>query len=82
MPEEFSPLSSEEMVKQCLVFYLEPYQKVIVTETGYTNDFTVDRYVAQVKRIFDQHYTPVVQHGQQICPVKIEDSKQVRMMSI
>ena len=76
--DEFTPLSSKEMVKQCLFFYLQPYQEALVNETSYTKDFTVDGFVQQVKRIFEKHHTPVVQHGLQVCPVRIENLKQVR----
>ena len=62
-PEEgFTPPSTEEMVKQCLNFYLEPFKRVLLNKDGYPADFRLDDFVVKVKRIFQQHNKPIVQH--------------------
>ena len=73
-----APRSTEEMVKQCLRFYLEPCKDILLSEEGYPHNFRLDEFVGSVKRIFEQHYKPVVQHGDRTVPVSTDNLKDVR----
>lgn len=79
-PEErFTPPSTEEMVKQCLTFYLEPYKRVLLNEDGYPSEFRINKLVGEVKLIFQQHKKPVVQHQSKHCaPVPVDNLQDVR----
>ena len=79
-PEEgFTPPSTEKMVKQCLNFYLEPYQRVLLNKGCYLANFRLDEFVVQVTRIFQQHNKPVVQHQNKHCPtVSVDNIEDVR----
>lgn len=76
---EFTPPSAEEMLKQCLHLYLEPHKKILLNETGYPQNFRLKKFVREIKHIFEQHETPVVQHKQSTYTlVTIAGLKEVR----
>jgi hypothetical protein len=62
--QTFTTLPTYEMMKRCLLFYLEPYHNALLNERGYPSNFNVDWFIVGVKHIFEQHHKPVVQHGQ------------------
>ena len=74
----FTPPSTEEMVKKCLHYYLEPLKRVLLVEDGYPPDFKLDEFVRQVKHIFKQHSEPVVQHSHNPCTTVAVDITDVR----
>ena len=77
--QTFTPPSTEEMVQQCLYFYLEPYRKILLSDTGYPEKFRVDDVVREVKVILEQHHKPVVQHVDYTCTVKVANLFKVRI---
>ena len=79
--EAFTPPTTEEMVKQCLLFYLEPYKNFLLN--GYDENFQVEEFVRQVKLIVNHHYTPIVQHHDSSpSPVTVENLKNVCMCNM
>ena len=69
----FTPPLTSEMVARCLYFYLEPYRKILLNETGYPENFRVDDFVREVRVILEQHHKPVVHHKDDICPVTVDN---------
>ena len=61
--QPFSPPSTEDMVKDCLHFYLEPFKDCLLNNAGYQSNFSISEFVRQVKLLFMQHHTPVVQYS-------------------
>lgn len=62
-------LSTEEMGKQCLNFYLEPYMKQLLDEK-YPESFKVDCFVNCVASLYSQHQYFCIKHRQpDRCPV-------------
>ena len=61
--QPFSPPSTEDMVKDCLHFYLEPYKDILLNKAEYQSNFSIGEFVRQVKLLFKQHHKPVVQHS-------------------
>lgn len=77
--EGFTPPSTAKMVKQCLHYYLEPFQRLLLNEDGYPINFRLDEFIRQVTRIFEQHNQPVVQHQYISCAtVTVDNLKDVR----
>ena len=80
---EFSPPSTEEMVKQCFHFYLKPYKNVLLSETGYPQHFELNMFVREINHIFEQHEKPLVQHNPSLCTlVRVDNMKEVRTLFI
>ena len=52
-----TPLSTEEMVKKCLLEYLEPYKNILLQNAEFSVNF-----VREIKNIFCQHEHPMVHH--------------------
>ena len=75
--QTFTTPPTDEMIKRCLLFYLEPYQDALLNEKSYPSDFSVDGFIAKVKHIFEQHHKPVVQHSQNTYEVEVEKLKDV-----
>ena len=74
--EAFTPLSTKEMAKKCLSFYLEHYKNILLN--GYDENFQVEEFVKGVKLIVNQHQAPVVQHQNFVHSVPLEHIKDVR----
>ena len=77
--QTFTPPPTSDMVARCLYFYLEPYRKILLNETGYPENFRVDGFVSEVKVILEQHHKPVVQHIDYPCPVTVDNLLTVRI---
>ena len=54
-----TPLSTDEMVKRCLLVYLEPYRKVLLQPEEYPENF---HFVKEVRDVYRQHREVMVQH--------------------
>ena len=53
--------STEEMVKECVWFYLEPCRQILLKEEGHFPGFTIDDFVRNVNLIYIQLKQPHVQ---------------------
>ena len=58
--DTFSPPTTEEMMKRCLLFYLEPYKNTLLHIIE--SQVHVNTLVKQIKTVFNQHKEPSVQH--------------------
>ena len=76
--ETFTPSSTEEMVKQCLSFYLQPYKNILLC--GYDENFQIEEFVRQVYLIVEQHHTFVIQYQDCVYHVAVEGLKSVRIL--
>lgn len=79
----FAPPSTEEMVKQCFYFYLEPYKNILLNEASYPQDFRLNEFVREVKHIFEQHEKLVVELYSSSCiTVTVDNIKVVSSLFI
>ena len=79
----FDPPSTEEMVKQCLHFYLEPSKNILLAETHFPQNFILNEFVREIKHIFQQHNNPVVQHNPSSpTTVSVDNLKEVRSLYV
>ena len=60
--ERFTPLATDEMMKQCLLFYLEPFKDLLLHKVAYPDNFRIDHFVEQVRTIMQQHKVTLVRH--------------------
>ena len=67
-----NPLSKDEMVKRCLLVYLEPYEKILTEE--YPEDFKFEVLLKEVRDVFHQHKEPMVQNAKVPVPSVTEVS--------
>ena len=67
--ESFTIPSTEDMMKSCLHFYLEPTRCTLLE---FPQTFSIAEFGKQVKVIFEQHSKPVVQHDDRLCTVSVD----------
>ena len=59
--EYFTLTPTDEMIQQCLLFYLEPFKDVLLNDRAYPDEFRIHEFVRKVKLLFQQHEVPAVQ---------------------
>ena len=75
--EKFDIPPTEDMMKRCLAFYLEPSKSTLLSNGEFPGNFSISEFGKQVKDILEQHTTPVVQHYNTPYPVPVEGIKLV-----
>lgn len=70
-------LTTEEMAKQCLNFYLEPYMKQLLDEK-YSESFRVDGFVNKVASLYSQHVCLSIKRRHDPSPFRVEGIQKVK----
>ena len=53
-------LSTVDMLKNCLLFYLEPLKDLLQSDGEYPENFSINELAEQVKDIYEQHKSPLL----------------------
>ena len=76
--ERFTPFAADEMMNQCLLFYLEPFKDLLLHKVAYPDNFRIDHFVEQVKSSMQQHKeTTIVQHPDTPYTARVKRIEQV-----
>ena len=66
--EKFTPPPTEEMMQQCLLFYLEPFKDKLLNDRSYPAKLKIKEFVRKVRLLLQLHEEPIVQHQYYVNP--------------
>ena len=70
--------SNDEMMTQCLLFYLEPFKDVLLNDRVYHKEFKIHEFVRKIRFLLQQHKEPFLKDSNHTTiPVPIKSITQV-----